>query len=472
MDQESSLQNSNFRARPVDTSSSRQQSLQSADLPPARDPALGDWVGLAQRLFSAYPGCLGLRIGHGQTGVGGLFGRGAGQGRVPDFTLSLAGGGVLRRLIAGRDPLRFADAYFRGDVEIEGDFFAALQLKDHLQDLRLPALQRFKVLLRILGISGALPASGAEVALPTLDVRQHSKQENRQAIAFHYDVSNDFYRLWLDPAMVYSCAYFEHEDAGLAQAQEAKLEHICRKLRLQPGERFLDIGCGWGALVLHAARHHGVRAHGITLSERQLALARQRIEEAGLADRVSVELRDYRDLHPAADGAGAFDKIASVGMFEHVGLKNLPQYFAKVHELLRPGGLFLNHGITHDEEGWGQALSAVFINRYVFPDGELDLLSNVQREMEYRRFEILDVEGLRAHYAKTLRHWVAKLEQHHEEALQHVSESTYRVWRLYMAACAMEFESGELGIYQILASRRLDRGGPADQPLTRRYMYP
>ena len=447
----------------VDTSPS---SRSLADLTPAKDAALGDWTELAQRLFAAYPGALGLRVGQGPGSFSGVFGRDAAPGRTPDFSLNLASGEVLRRLIAGRDPLRFAEAYFRGDVEIDGDFFAALTLKDHLQEMQLPPMLRLKVLLRILGIGGNLPGSGT--ALPTLDVREHSRQENRQAIAFHYDVSNDFYRLWLDPAMVYSCAYYAEEGFDLEQAQEAKLEHICRKLRLQPGERFLDIGCGWGALVIHAAKYHGVRAHGITLSKQQLALARQRIEEAGLAEQISVELRDYRDMAPA-DG---FDKISSVGMFEHVGLKNLPQYFAKVHELLRPGGLFLNHGITHDEEGWGQALSSVFINRYVFPDGELDLLSNVQREMELKRFEILDVEGLRAHYAKTLRAWVGKLEQNHEEALEHVSEATWRVWRLYMAACAMEFESGELGLYQILASKRLQQGGPADQPPTRRYMYP
>ncbi|MDY0745888.1 cyclopropane-fatty-acyl-phospholipid synthase family protein [Paucibacter sp. R3-3] len=447
----------------MDTSPS---SRSLADLTPASNTALGDWTELAQRLFAAYPGALGLRVGQGPGSFSGVFGRDATQGQAPDFSLNLASGEVLRRLIAGRDPLRFAEAYFRGDIEIEGDFFAALTLKDHLREMQLPPMLRFKVLLRILGIGGSLPGTGT--ALPTLDVHDHSRQENRKAIAFHYDVSNDFYRLWLDPAMVYSCAYYAEEGFDLAQAQEAKLEHICRKLRLQPGERFLDIGCGWGALVIHAARHHGVRAHGITLSEQQLALARQRIEAAGLTEQISVELRDYRDMAPA-DG---FDKISSVGMFEHVGLKNLPQYFAKVHELLRPGGLFLNHGITHDEEGWGQALSSVFINRYVFPDGELDLLSNVQREMELKRFEILDVEGLRAHYAKTLRAWVGQLEQNHEEALKHVSEATWRVWRLYMAACAMEFESGELGLYQILASKRLPQGGPADQPATRRYMYP
>ncbi|MDN3920639.1 class I SAM-dependent methyltransferase [Roseateles violae] len=430
---------------------------------PRSAPAvLRGWTELAEKLFSAYPGSLGLHLGDGPSG---LFGRAAGRQAQPDFSLGLRDAQVLRRLVVGRDPLRFADAYFRGDLEIEGDLFAALRLKDFLHELRLPARDRLKLLLRALRLGN----EAADDSLAAPDVKAHTRQENRAAIAFHYDVSNEFYALWLDPAMVYSCAYFERPELSLAEAQTAKLEHICRKLRLREGERFLDIGCGWGALVMHAARHHGVRAHGVTLSSQQLALARQRIAAAGLGDSVTVELCDYRDLQ----GEGSYDKVASVGMFEHVGLRNLPQYFAKVHSLLKPAGLFLNHGITHNEEGWGQALSAKFINRYVFPDGELDLLSNVQRTMERQRFEILDVEGLRAHYALTLRHWVAGLERHHDEALQHVSESTYRIWRLYMAASALEFETGELGIYQILGSARgADAAALQDRPWTRRYMYP
>lgn len=425
------------------------------------------WVELAGKLFRAYPGTLGLRVGRADLGQ---FGQTADMA-TPQFSLALRGPEVLRRLVFGRDPLRFADAYFRGALDIEGDLFAALSLKDHLHDLRLSARDRLRMALRALHLprQRAAPGMGEAGAPQAPDVREHTKAENREAIAFHYDVSNEFYALWLDPAMVYSCAYFETPSTDLATAQCAKLDHICRKLQLRPGERLLDIGCGWGALVIHAARHYGVQAHGITLSERQLALARTRIAAAGLADRIAVELRDYRDL----GGAASFDKVASVGMFEHVGLKNLRGYFARVFELLKPGGLFLNHGITHDEEGWGEALSARFINRYVFPDGELDLLSNVQRRMELEHFEIVDVEGLRAHYALTLRHWVRALEARRDEALVHVDESTWRVWRLYMAASALEFEAGELGIYQILACRRSGQGRPtpAGWPLTRRHLY-
>jgi cyclopropane-fatty-acyl-phospholipid synthase len=250
------------------------------------------------------------------------------------------------------------------------------------------------------------------------------------------------------------------------EAQQAKLEHICRKLRLQPGERFLDIGCGWGALLIHAAQHHGARAHGITLSANQLQVARARIAAAGLEDRVTVELRDYRELPRET----LYDKVASVGMFEHVGLKNLPVYFDTVRRVLAPGGLFLNHGITHRDSGWGRDLSTEFINRYVFPDAQLHAISNIQRFMEDADFEIADVEGLRPHYALTLRAWVERLERRHARALEYVSEATYRVWRLYMAACALEFESGNLGIYQILARKRGAESHPA-LPLTRRHLY-
>ena len=314
--------------------------------------------------------------------------------------------------------------------------------------------------------AGKRPAPVQWVPAHGRTVKAHSKTENRDAIHFHYDVSNEFYALWLDPAMVYSCAYFENADVDLDAAQEAKLEHICRKLCLQPGDHFLDIGCGWGALVIHAALYHGVRAHGVTLSPQQLSVARQRIAAAGLGHRVTIELRDYRDL----PGEGVYDKIASVGMFEHVGLKNLPVYFATVHRLLKPHGLFLNHGITHECEGWRKSLSTEFINRYVFPDGQLDTIGNIQKVMESAKFEIADVEALRPHYALTLRHWVARLERNHARALQYVDEATYRVWRLYMTACALDFEAGGIGIYQILAGKRT--GGRLPLPLTRRYAKP
>lgn len=420
---------------------------------------------LLKRLFGGMDGALAMRLWNGALL---RLGQRADEGE-PIFTLVCRSPGVVRSMVLGRDPLRLVEAYFQGDIDIEGDFFAALGLKDQLQTIRLSAPQRLFALVGALRIRGRIVERDATdagtAARQSPRVRAHLKQENRDAIAFHYDVSNEFYALWLDENMVYSCAYFEQPDNDLASAQTAKLEHICRKLRLKPGQRLLDIGCGWGALVMHAARHYGVHAHGITLSQRQLELARQKINHAGLQDWVTVELCDYRDLQ----GEATYDKISSVGMFEHVGLKNLPVYFTTVQRLLKPAGLFLNHGITHDAEGWKRTLSTEFINRYIFPDGQLDLVSNVQRAMERAGFEIADVESLRPHYANTLRHWVRKLEQHHEQALQFVSEETYRVWRLYMAACALQFEAGEIGVYQVLAIKRA--AGIWPLPPTRRDLY-
>jgi cyclopropane-fatty-acyl-phospholipid synthase len=436
---------------------------------------------LLAKIFKPLDMCIAVRLWSGPAfRVGGVERNGA----DPPFALWFRAPAAVVSLVLGRDPLRLAEAYFRGQLDIEGDLFAALALKDHLEKLKLPLGERWAALLmsmRLRSLNRDLEPRGAsrpqnEAERPQDEaerphahrraVRVHSRHANQEAVRFHYDVSNEFYKLWLDRAMVYSCGYFERPDVDIDEAQRAKLEHICRKLLLKPGERFLDIGCGWGALLIHAAERHGVRAHGITLSSNQLELARARIAAAGLEGRVTVELRDYREL----GGDALYDKVASVGMFEHVGLKNLPVYFDSVRRVLTPGGLFLNHGITHEHSGWNRNLSTEFINRYVFPDAQLDAVSNIQRAMEDAHFEIADVEGLRPHYALTLRAWVARLEQRHARALEYVSEATYRVWRLYMTASAREFESGNLGVYQILARRRGAESHPA-LPLTRRHLY-
>jgi cyclopropane-fatty-acyl-phospholipid synthase len=383
------------------------------------------------------------------------------------FTLVLRDPMLLRSLVTTHGPVLLADAYFRGQIDVEGDLYSALALKGHFEALALPWRDKLAMLLDAWRLpSPAEPSSSGSLLtrLAQRFTRQHTRHSDRQAIAFHYDVSNAFYALWLDPERVYSCAYFRTAEDTLDQAQQNKLEHICRKLRLQRGERLLDIGCGWGALICWAARHHGVHAHGITLSRAQHDFALQRIADEGMQGLVSVELRDYRDL--AEDVL--YDKVASIGMFEHVGLANMPTYLAAVQRVLRPGGLFLNHGITHDEEGWNDTVATEFINRYVFPDGEFDCVSNIQLGMERAGFEIHDVEALRRHYALTLRHWVKRLEANRDAALREVDEPTYRVWRLYMAACALEFEAGGTGIYQILASRR---GVETSLPLTRRDLY-
>jgi cyclopropane-fatty-acyl-phospholipid synthase len=450
----------------------------------AARPYSGDELAAAllARVFRPFPGTVAVRLWNGpafRVGAGTHLAGAQTAGSPPTdaeprFVLSFRNPQAVCTMVLGRDPLRLAEAYFRGDVDIEGDLFAALGLKDHLEAMKLSLGDRLNAVFMALKLrslnQGAVRQDAAQSARDRVPahgsiVRAHSKVENRDAIQFHYDVSNEFYRLWLDRGMVYSCGYFEQADSDLDDAQQAKLEHICRKLLLRPGERFLDIGCGWGALVIYAAQRYGVHAHGITLSRRQLDLARQRIAQAGLEDRVSVELKDYRDLA----GEAIYDKVASIGMFEHVGLKNLPLYFSTVHRLLKPSGLFLNHGITHEESGWRKNVSTEFINRYVFPDGQLDNISNIQKVMEDVRFEIADVEALRAHYALTLRAWVDRLERRHARALEYVTEATYRVWRLYMSACALEFESGHLGIYQVLAAKR--GLGHARLPLTRRHLY-
>jgi cyclopropane-fatty-acyl-phospholipid synthase len=420
---------------------------------------------IVRRLCRGYRGNLAIRLWNGVTLRHGAA--------APDCTVVIHDPRPLYEAALRRDPLRLADGYFAGALDIEGDIYVALGLRHHFEALRLTLGQKAALLKDLLIVAtaagGRAPRDGDPRRMERSVRRRlkgfNSRRDNRAAIAFHYDVSNDFYRLWLDEDMVYSCAYFEEPDADLDRAQRGKLEHICRKLRLRPGERLLDIGCGWGALVCWAARRHGVQAHGVTLSRRQYEYALERIRRENLADRVSVELCDYRDIA----GAERFDKIASVGMVEHVGLGNLPLYFRAAHRLLKPGGLLLNHGITHDEEGWRPTLATRFINRYVFPDGELDTVSNMQRVIERTGFEIHDVEALRPHYALTLRHWVRRLEQRRREALRHVPESAYRVWRLYMAACALEFEAGGTGVYQILASRRSRGAYPL--PLTRRDLY-
>lgn len=416
---------------------------------------------IVKRVFRDYPEGLAVQLWDGDSLS---FGSTA-----PDATLVVRDPKLLRDLILGRDPLLMAEAYFMGRLEVEGDLYAVLGLKGHLQSLSLSALEKAKFLMAALLIGGesATCSAGPERSnvSPLRPWREKSRAGNdHQAIAFHYDVSNDFYRLWLDEQMIYSCAYFEAPDDSIDQAQRNKLDHICRKLRLEPGERLLDIGCGWGALVRWAAKHYGVQAHGITLSQNQYDHAREIIREEGLQDRVTVELRDYRELQ----GEACYDKIVSVGMFEHIGLQNLLHYCEVVNRLLKPGGLFLNHGITQERAGWGKTMGTRFINRYVFPDGELDTVSNVQCVMERAGFEILDVEGLRRHYALTLRHWVSRLERRKAEALPLVSEYTYRVWRLYMAACAQQFEEGAIGVYQILVS---NRNGEPQVPLTRKDIY-
>jgi cyclopropane-fatty-acyl-phospholipid synthase len=293
----------------------------------------------------------------------------------------------------------------------------------------------------------------------------HSRQSDRAAIAYHYDVSNAFYQTWLDPAMVYSCAYFERGDETLAQAQEKKIDHILTKLQLQPGQRLLDIGCGWGALVLRAASQFGAHCVGITLSQNQFELATERVRQAGLQDRIEIRLQDYRDV------AGQFDRITSVGMFEHVGLKHLAAYFARIRELLTDEGWALNHGITstdaHDGEtsyGGGR-----FIDRYVFPQGELPHIGTVLKTLQLGGLEAVDVENLRRHYARTMALWSQAFEANTDTLRAMVDEKRWRIWRIYLAGCQWAFEHDEVALYQVLC--RKAGGLSQGLPWSRRWMY-
>jgi cyclopropane-fatty-acyl-phospholipid synthase len=324
---------------------------------------------------------------------------------------------------------------------------------------------------RILGIAETL-VGGISHGRDRLAARTrqwlHRRRGNKANIQHHYDVSNAFYRMWLDERMVYSCAYFRTESNSLDEAQAQKLDHVCRKLLLASGEEFLDIGCGWGALILHAARAYGVKATGITLSQNQHDYVREKIREAGLQDRVRVELRDYLDLPEEQ----AYDKIASIGMFEHVGIANYPHYFGKIRRLLKPGGLVLNHGITHNWPGASSLGSGIgdFIEEYVFPGGQLAHVSRVIHGLATEGLELIDAEALREHYARTLWHWVERLEASTEAARKEVGEERFRVWRIYLAGSAHSFDRGWLSIFQLLAGKPL-ADGRLPHPLTREYMY-
>jgi cyclopropane-fatty-acyl-phospholipid synthase len=342
---------------------------------------------------------------------------------------------------------KLARHYVEQDLDVEGDAREVVRLSEALSEA---------------------PTVVRNAASRFFRRRRHSRQFDREAVRSHYDVSDDFYGLWLDARRVYSCAYFRRADDTLETAQEQKLDLICRKLMLAPGERLLDIGCGWGGLVLWAAQRYGARATGITLSRNQYDYARSRIREAGMERLCEVRLLDYRDLPADA----SYDKIASVGMFEHVGIANLARYFDRIFGALRPGGLVLNHGITLsslEQSELGSDIGA-FIDEYVFPGGELTHLSRVIGEMAARGLECRDVECLRPHYARTLWQWVERLESRRAQALAMVGEKRYRVWRIYMAGSAHAFERGWLSVYQVLAGRPT-ASGSLPLPPTREYIY-
>lgn len=395
----------------------------------------------------------------------------AGPAHAP-ATLVIRRPEAFSRILTRPGELGLARAYVAGDVDLEGDLFALLESLDELE-LRVD-VRALPPLVRALGpgVLRPLPPPPEEVRLSG---RVHSKSRDRRAVTHHYDVSNDFYRLVLGPTLTYSCAVFESPEDSLEVAQTNKYDLVCRKLGLQEDQRLLDVGCGWGGMLLHAGTTYGVTGVGVTLSREQAELATKRVAEAGLTGRIDIRLQDYRDVTD-----GPFDAISSIGMFEHVGRSRMEAYMRRLHSLLRPGGRLLNHaisrpGYTQPDNTLGRAVAlgrrvltaagsrvtsridSDFMQRYVFPDGELHEVGVVVSMLNETGFEVRHVENLREHYALTLRQWVANLEAHWDEAVAEVGIGRARVWRLYMAASAVNFERGNIEIHQVLAVRP-DRG--------------
>lgn len=407
-------------------------------------------------------------------------------GAPAPFTLVLRHPGALRRMFVPPTELNLAEAYLRDDYDVEGDLIEATLLADDVAARLAAKTTLAKLTMKLLALPGD---TGHDIAMkeggpyaPDAPVPvwrrmphylfRHHRARDLASVSFTYDTSNPFYELWLDERMVYTCAYFRRGDEDIHEAQVNKLEHVCRKLRLRPGERLLDIGCGWGALLEHAALHHGVTGYGVTLSKEQAAYANERFARRGIADRVRVEVRDYRDI-PASE---VFDKVAAVGVVEHVGVARLNPFFAKVYSLLRPGGLFLNHLIVSLYEpparpgdlGSGRVLRQhnAFIQKYLFPDAEMPTITEVVANTEKVGFEVRDLESLREHYALTFRHWLRRYEERASEVKAIVGEAAYRAFRLYLAAFPPRFEGRWSGLSQVLLCRNVPHGRN-DLPRTR-----
>jgi cyclopropane-fatty-acyl-phospholipid synthase len=382
-----------------------------------------------------------------------------------DTAIVLKSPRALTRLVYAPGELGFARAYVSDDLDIEGDIFEVLALRDMLEtrtidtDLRLNSRAVRRLLKAVVGLSALSlppPVPPEEVRLRG---RAHSRNRDADAISHHYDVGNDFYRVILGDTMTYSCAYFEQDHLSLDEAQAAKYDLVCRKLGLESGMRLLDVGCGWGGMVLHAARNYGVSAVGITLSHEQADFAAQRASESEVAHMVDIRYQDYRDV-----GDGPFDAISSIGMFEHVGLAQLVEYFAVLERLLVPRGRLLNHAISR-RSGQPEFGSRSFVSRYVFPDGELQEVGGVVSAMQKHGLEARDVESLREHYARTLRWWVQNLESNWDEAVDLVGLGRAKVWRLYMAGSALSFEASRINVHQVLGVKP-DGEGASGMPST------
>ncbi len=391
----------------------------------------------------------------------------------PELFLSFSGPGVVGSLLRRPTADNLLRHYARGHIDFHGadihTFFAAMHVgesRKRFKNIRKSVL--FRSLLPFLFESSKSSVVDHEYQ-GDISGRNRKQGENQEFVQFHYDVSNEFYELFLDKEMVYTCAYFTDMNNSLDHAQQDKLDMICRKLRLQPGERLLDIGFGWGSLLCHAAKHYGVTAHGITLAENQVSYTQDKVRKLGLQDRVTVELCDYQKFE------GKFDKVASIGMYEHVGIDNLAGYIKKVNSFLPKHGLFLLQGITRP----GKATMKQFrqqnterrlLNKYIFPGGELDHLGHMIQTMESNGFDVADVEGWRNHYMQTCKLWCQRLYARREEAIQFVGEEKYRVWLLYLAGCSLAFQTGGARLFQVLMEKQAKREASC-LPLTREHLY-
>ncbi len=404
-----------------------------------RDSHVADTLDLLRAVFADYPGRdFAIRLWDGTTWEP----RGTTEHR---FTIVLTGPAALRKMFFPPTERKLGEAYMFGDFEIEGNMYEAIDLARFLWE-GWSWTDSLRFAPKLLRLPSHETRTNDQIA--HLSGHHHSENRDMQAIQYHYDVSNEFYQLWLDEKMVYSCAYFKDAEESIEVAQARKLDYICRKLRLRPGDRLLDIGCGWGALIMHAAQHYGVEALGITLAEKQLALANERIEAAGLAGRCRAELLDYRNVNENEQ----FDKIVSIGMVEHVGRENLGVYFEKAYRLLKPGGVFLNHGITLFQAPQIPQYQAKdsFVQQYIFPDGDSQHIACVLDVAAKAQFEVRDVESLREHYALTLKNWLSRYEAHEKKILDMLGPVGYRRWRIYLAGARWAFESGYNSIHQAL----------------------
>jgi cyclopropane-fatty-acyl-phospholipid synthase len=433
--------------------------MATASLPPApvSDRYAQQSVRLLTALANGFEGAFAVRLWTGET-----WRHGTGE---PPFTLALKHPGALRAMFWPFDNMGVGEAYVFDDYDIEGDVFAFTMFLKHLVKLRQSRTLWSKLSL-LRGLTKlprqCNPRDPAKIGRPVKG--DHSIANDSAAISFAYDLSNDFYKLWLDERMLYTCAYFRSPDESLEDAQLRKIDFLCRKLRLKPGDKYVDFGCGWGGLAIHAAKHYGARVTAVTLAGEQAKWCEKAVEAAGVRDRVTIVYSDYRDFK----AVGEFDKASSVGMAEHIGVANLPVFMSKIYECLRPGGCYLHHGINLRPHTPYPAWTA-FARKYVFPNGELHSVLQAQEAATRAGFEVRDLENIRESYILTLENWVKRLEANHDTAVKLVGEASYRVFRIYMAGATLGFKSGVYSLNQVLLSKPND--GRSELPLNRGDWY-